>query len=345
MKLSGFFRLWVPEEHGGSMVDLPTMATFVEALSRLDGAVGWTVMIGATGGAFAGQLPPDRVQEVFGDPNTIIGGSVIPRGQADAVDGGYQVSGRWPFASGCLHATWLLGNSRVMENGEPVVLPNGMPAMRAMLAPSESCDIIDTWRSPGLRGSGSHDFAMSEVFVPAERTVAFGPGRPVRSEQLYQLPVPVLLGYPIGSVALGITRASIDAFEEIASGGRTPSLSRVEIRSRASIQAEVGHCEAKLAAARSFYFEVAEELFESAGSGDQLTEALNVRRMLAANQAVDIAREITSSMFHLGGSSVMDAPNTLERCFRDAHVVAQHVAVAPPNWEAAGRHYLGLPLE
>ncbi|HEX5370098.1 MAG TPA: acyl-CoA dehydrogenase family protein [Dehalococcoidia bacterium] len=343
MKQAGFFRLWVPEEYGGQMVDMSTMAAFIDALAQIDGGIAWTVMIGTTGGAFAGQLPPDRVREIFADPNTIIGGSVIPRGQADVVDGGYRVSGRWPFASGCLHTTWLLGNSRVMDNGQPSLLPNGAPAVRAMLAPRNEFEILDTWRSPGLRGSGSHDIQVSGIFVPGDRTVAFGPGRPVRSEPLYQLPIPVLLGFPIGAVALGLTRASIDAFEALASSGCTPSLSGVEIRSRASIQGEVGRCEAALAAARSFYFEVAQELSDSMATGDPLPQALNVRRILAASHASDVARDVTSRMFQLGGSSVMEAPNTLERCFRDAHVVAQHMVVAPATWESAGRHYLGPP--
>ena len=345
LRQRSFFRLWVPEEFGGRMVDLTAMAGLVEQLSRIDGAVGWTVMIGATGAAFAGHLPQDRAEEVFGDPTTIVGGSVIPRGQAESVDGGFTVSGRWPFASGCLHATWLLGNSRVLTNGEQTLLPSGSPVLRAMIAPREDCQILDTWRSPGLRGTGSHDFMMERIFVPSDRTVAFGPVPPVRTERLYQLPIPVLLGYPIAAVALGLARASIDSFEALASAGRTPSLSRVEIRSRASIQAEIGRAEAGLAAARALYYEVAEELYDATTTGDPLPETLNVRRILAASHAAEVAREITSKMFQLGGSSVMDAPNVLERCFRDAHVVAQHVAVAPPTWEAAGRHYLGLPVE
>ncbi len=345
MRKAGLFRLWLPQELGGEMVDLTTMLLAVEAISRRDGSIGWTFMIGSSGCAFFGLLPDDEGREVFGDPDTIIGGSILPRGLSSAVEGGYSVSGQWPLASGCKHTTWLMANARVVENGSPRLLPNGAAEQRGIFMPSSAAQILDTWNSPGLRGTGSHDFRVEGQFVPQERGFVFGAFTPQRAEHLYQVPLTVLLGYPIAAVALGVARASLDAFEGLASAGRTPSRGAVEIRSRASVQAQVAQAEASLAAARTFFLEVAEEIFDAAGSGSPLSESLMARRMLAANQVADVAREVTSTMFLLGGSSSVQAPNKLERCFRDAHAVAQHIAVAPANWESAGRHFLGLPME
>jgi alkylation response protein AidB-like acyl-CoA dehydrogenase len=344
MKEAGLFRIWLPKEIGGEMLGLTDMALLAEAISRLDGSIGWTFTIGSTGAAFAGHLPPARVREVFEDPGAVVAGSVVPRGEAAVVDGGYRVSGHWPLASGCMHTTWLIANSRITENGAPRMLPNGMPDMRGVLIPTSACQIIDTWNSPGLRGTGSHDFRTEDQFVPADRSVAFGFAPPLREEPLYQLPLPVLLAFPLGAVSLGIARASLDAFEALAAGGRTPSRGNVEIRSRASVQGDVGRAEASLAAARAFYYEMADELTDAAGRGPPLSDDIEARRLLAATKAVDVAREVTSSMFLLGGSSSVLAPNALERCFRDAHAVAQHFGVAPMNWETAGRHFLKVPM-
>jgi alkylation response protein AidB-like acyl-CoA dehydrogenase len=339
---AGLFRLWLPEELSGEMADFKTLLLLVEEVAQVDGSIGWTVMIGATTAAFAGRLPPEGCAEVFADAHAIGGGSVIPRGQALVTDGGYRVTGRWPFASGCMHATWLIANSRVIENGSPCMTDDGMPVTKGMFLPADACEIIDTWRSPGLCGTGSHDFEVADVFVPEQLTAPFGETKATRPEPLYRLPLRTLLGYPIGAVSLGLARASLDAFEALAGGGQTPSLGSTEVRTRASIQAEVGRAESALAASRSFYFDVADEVYEAAFSEEPLPLPLAVRSMLAASQAAETAREVTSTMFQLGGSSSIQSPNTIERCFRDAHTAAQHVAVAPANWETAGRHFLGL---
>ena len=340
---AGLFRLWLPGEVGGGPLDFTTMLLLAESVSTLDGSIGWVLTIGATSAAFAGMLTPHAMQRVFERPDAVVGGSIVPRGTATVVEGGYRVSGQWPLASGCQHTTSLVAMAQVTDNGEVRTRGDGAPEVRGMVLPTRECQIFDNWDAPGLRGTGSHDFKVDDLFLPTEMTIA--PWEPsLRTEPLYRLPVEVLLAYPIAAVALGIARGSLDTFEGMARAGRKPSRSTVEVRSRTSVQAEVAKAEAALQAARSFYFEVADELYAAAERDQPLNDAMTARMLLARARAAAIAKEVTDSMFQLAGSAAIYAPNRLERNFRDAHVAAQHGSVAPSQWERAGRHFLGLEM-
>jgi alkylation response protein AidB-like acyl-CoA dehydrogenase len=162
LKQAGLFRLLVPRAFGGEEVDPLAFFEVVEAVSRLDGATGWCVMIGGCNGAFAGYLPAEAARTIYGaDPHTIIGGAFRQAGQAVSVDGGYRVTGRWTFASGCQHSTWLIGGGRIIDGDQPRVSRDGTPVMRILFFPAAECEIIDTWHTGGLRGTGSHDFAVA----------------------------------------------------------------------------------------------------------------------------------------------------------------------------------------
>jgi len=205
----GVFRMCVPRALGGGEVDPATMIETVETLAAADGAAGWSAMIGATSGVASAYLAEEAAQEIYGsDPEVVSGGAFAPLGKATVVDGGYRVSGRWPFASGCEHCAWLMGGSVVLDGGQPRLLPSGMADNRLMLFPAAAVRIIDTWDVAGLRGTGSHDIAVEDQFVPAARSLSLISDRPRASGPLYAFPVFGLLALGIAGVALGIARRS-----------------------------------------------------------------------------------------------------------------------------------------
>src|SRR5438552_1697647 len=163
----------VPRALGGGEVDPATMIRTIEIIAAADGAAGWSAMIGATSGVASAYLAEDAAREIYGsDPEVVSGGAFAPLGRATVVDGGYRVTGRWPFASGCEHCAWLMGGSVVLDGGQPRLLPSGMPDNRLMLFPAAQVRIIDTWDVAGLRGTGSHDIAVEDRFVPAARSLS-----------------------------------------------------------------------------------------------------------------------------------------------------------------------------
>jgi alkylation response protein AidB-like acyl-CoA dehydrogenase len=171
---AGLFRLWIPRSLGGEETDPMTLVRVVEEVSRADGAAGWCVAIGAEYGVFGGYLPAEAAREIYGSDRSVrTAGALRPFGDAIVVPGGYRVTGRWPLGSGCQHSGWIVGGCRVLEDNKPRLRHDGTPVARLLFFSASDCEIIDTWNSIGLRGTGSHDYAVSDVFVPEARSLSF----------------------------------------------------------------------------------------------------------------------------------------------------------------------------
>jgi alkylation response protein AidB-like acyl-CoA dehydrogenase len=187
-------------------------------------------MIGARNGHFSGLLPAEGARQVFADRNCVLAGTFRATGVAEAADGGYRIMGRWPFASGIMHASWLIGGCRVMDGASPRLTPAGAPVVKLMFLPRAEGHVLDTWHTGGLRGTGSHDFEVKDVFVPASRSLRFA-DPPVERGPLYSFPAISLFATLIASVSLGIARHALEAFKELA-GVKKPTWSPDLLRAR-----------------------------------------------------------------------------------------------------------------
>jgi alkylation response protein AidB-like acyl-CoA dehydrogenase len=342
---AGLFRLCVPRTLGGGEADVATLLGAIEEVARADGSTGWVVMIGATTGLVAAFLPDDAAREIYGrDADAVTGGVVAPRGKATIVDGGYRVSGRWAFASGCQHCAWLMGGCLVVDDGKPQLLPSGLPNPRLMIFPATDAEIVDTWTVSGMCGSGSHDIAVRDLFVPRERAVSLVTDRPRHEGPLYTFPLFGLLALGISAVATGIARTAIDELVDLA-GGKTPSGSRRTLAERTAVQAQVAEAEATLESARAFVRDTVGETWDAAKTRGAITPAQRARLRLAATHATRCAARATDLMYDAGGGTSIYAASRLQRCFRDVHVATQHVMVAPASLELAGRLLLGLETD
>jgi alkylation response protein AidB-like acyl-CoA dehydrogenase len=342
---AGVFRMCVPRALGGGEVEPATMISAIEAIAAADGSAAWSVMIGATSGVASAYLSEDAAREIYAiSPEGVTGGVFAPLGRATVVEGGYRVSGRWPFASGCEHCTWLMGGSVVLEHGRPELLPSGMPDSRLMLFPAAEARIIDTWTVAGLRGTGSHDIAVDDLFVPAVRSLSLITDRPRHPGALYAFPVFGLLALGIAAVALGIARTAIDELVALASG-KTPSGSRRLLAERPVVQAEVAEAEAMLGAARALVFATVGTAWETARAEGAIDIGQRARLRLAATHATISAARAVDRMYNAGGGTAVYAASPLQRCFRDVHVATQHTMVAPATLELAGRILLGLEAD
>jgi len=335
----------VPRALGGGEVDPATMIETIETIAAADGAAGWSAMIGATSGVASAYLAEEAAREIYGsDPEAVSGGAFAPLGKATVVDGGYRVTGRWPFASGCEHCAWLMGGSVVLAGGQPRLLPSGMPDNRLMLFPAAAVRIIDTWDVAGLRGTGSHDIAVDDCFVPAARSLSLISDQPRARGPLYAFPVFGLLALGIAAVALGIARRALDELLALA-GAKTPTGSRRLLAERPVIQAEVARAEATLGAARAFLAETVGGAWERAQAAGAIEIRERARLRLAATHATLASACAVDLAYGAGGGTAVYAASPLQRCFRDIHVATQHVMVAPATLELAGRILLGLEAD
>ncbi len=338
---TGVFRACVPRSVGGGEVDPALLVRALELLAEADGAAGWCAMIGATSGLIAGYLETDVARLIYGDPRGIAGGVYAPSGKAVPVEGGYRVNGRWAFASGCEHCAWLMGGSVIVENGAPRLLPNGAPDAPLMLFPAAEAQVIDTWTVSGLRGTGSHDIAVRDVLVPADRVVSLVRDRPHEHGALYAFPAFGLLAIGIAAVAMGIARRAIEELVALA-GGKTPTGSRRVLAERPVVQAQVSEAEAVLRSARAFLFEAIGAAWDEACREGMIGTRARLDARLAATNATHGAARAVDLMYTAGGGTAVYATSPLQRCFRDVHVVTQHLMVAPATYELTGRVLLGL---
>jgi alkylation response protein AidB-like acyl-CoA dehydrogenase len=338
---TGVFRLCVPRALGGAESDPRRLVEAIETVASADGSAGWCVMIGTTSGVISAYLPVDEAAAIYADPRLVTGGVFAPSGKAVAVDRGFQVSGHWAFASGCEHCQWLMGGCVVFDGDTPRLLPGGAPDTRLMMFPASAARVLDTWNVSGLRATGSHDIAVSELHVPAARAVSLITDRPRYPGPLFAFPVFGLLALGIAAVALGIARRAIAELIALA-GAKTPQGSRRRLNERAMIQVGVAQADATVRAARALLFAALEESWQGATTAGRISMDQRGRLRQAATHATWSAAQAVDLMYNAGGGTSIYATSPLQRCLRDVHVVTQHMMVAPATWELIGRLLLGL---
>lgn len=332
----GAFRLFLPKALNGPELSPHGFMRVVEAASELDGSVGWLVGNGGGMSRVGGYLAPEVAARWFADPRAFVVSSTGATGQAEPVDGGYRVTGRWPFGSGIHHATWAMGLCAVAS---PV--PGAAFELICCHLPAASVSVVDNWFVSGLRGTGSCDFEARDVFVPATHAHRFVDPPPTQSNVLYRLPVASIYPLTVSVVPLGIARAAISRFLALAattSRRGAPAL----LRDREIVQAEVGRVEAIHHAARAFLAEAITELMTATDiGGERLIRARALFRAACAHAAESAVRVVDMLSAVSGTISIFESA-PLERCARDVHAAVKHVAMSPNNYVIAGRICMGL---
>jgi alkylation response protein AidB-like acyl-CoA dehydrogenase len=343
MDEAGLFRMYAPRSLGGPEVDPLTAFRVVEHLSIADGSVGWCCLIAAAISLYSGWLGSPAAREIVGSPPSLRGaGSFRPKGTARITDGGYLVNGRWDFASGCLHANWLFVNCVVTDGDGPRYREDGLPELRMMSAPISAATVHDNWSVIGLRGTGSNDVSVEDLFVPAERTFVLSE-EPVETAPLFNARAAMATTFtPLAANALGMARGAMDAFIELATSSAT-TMNPDLLRDRPQVQLVVGEAEAIISGARAYVLHAVGEMWEGVLSGKpDLSDEVRQSRLAVTHAIHESARAI-DMLYHGSGSNAVRRGNLLERYFRDIHAAMMHAAGLPANFEQGGRVVLGLP--
>jgi alkylation response protein AidB-like acyl-CoA dehydrogenase len=336
---AGFFRIYLPKAYGGlDLTPIEAMEIF-EDLARADASVAWCVWNGNTHWT-AAQLSPDAARTIHADPDVITANSTRASGQAEIVDGGYRVSGRWSFVSGCELGTWMVLLCIVHEDGKPRSISSGVPENRFMILPSGDCEIVDTWTVGGLRGTGSHDVVVRDVFVPSSYGSGFTDPH-VLPEPRYRIPPFSRVIPGLGAMALGIARTAIETFNEIA-GAKTPQRTTQMLRDYHGAQVRVSQAEAFMRSARLFLFDSLDRLWSVLLATGEVTMEARAHVRLAASHAVSSAVQAVDLLYVGAGGTSVYASCPLERAFRDIHTITQHIGVHPRVMETTGRVLFGL---
>ena len=342
----GIFRMLLPRSIGGAELDPLTYTAVLEILAQGDGSTAWCLGQNSGCSMTAPYLSHEMAREVFGGPRGILAwGPEIPgAGKCVAAPGGYRATGRWGFATGSRHASWIGAHCPVFEaDGSPRLAANGRQITRTMLVPRSEVTIIDNWHVLGLRGTGSDSYELKDHFVPEART-AMRDNDEERREPgpLYQFTSGMIYAMSFSHVSLGIARGAWDAFIEIARD-KVPRGATGTLRENNVVQAQVSQCEARLKSARAYLRGVIGEMWDEAQTKGKIGAEHHPQLRLAATWAIHQARDVVATVYHAAGAAAIFESNPLERRMRDIHAGTQQGQGRPIHFETVGQMLMGLP--
>ncbi len=341
---AGVFKLLIPRNLGGAEIDLPAYVRVLEELGKADASTGWVVNQCAVFATYAARMPRDVARSIWIDtPRSVVANTPVPTARAVVVPGGYRVTGRQGFSSGCRHAAWLAARALILDNGQPR-LEDGQPEERYLFVPVAETELLDTWHVRGMRGTGTHDFAVTDVFVPSERTVLQAGAPLLENGPLYQFPRRLLFASGDAAVSLGTARACLDTFFELASA-KTPRSMQATLRDQPVVQATVGRSEAHLRSVRAFLTEAVREIWSEAASPGAITLDRRAALRLATTHAIRLAVDVVDSVYNLAGVTAIFEGNPIQRYFQDIHVISQHTQARLAHYELIGKYALGLEVD
>jgi alkylation response protein AidB-like acyl-CoA dehydrogenase len=339
------FRTLIPASIDGEEVEPAVFFQVIEAIAMADASVAWCLCQNSGVSMAAAYLDPKIAREMFGAANAAVAtGAPSPHAKAVVTEGGYRVTGHWHFASGSRHAQWIGGHSTICEpDGTPRLGPNGKPIeQRTMFFPKSQATITDTWQVIGLRGTGSDDYAVTDLFVPEAHTFTRESDADRREAgPLYKFSIFNLFGIGFCAVALGIARTVLNDFIAVAKSKKAHSSGKL-LAENNLVQTEVGRAEAKLGAARAYVLDGYAQLYEQASNGEKVSFAQRLASRGMTCFAIQQAREVVDFAYHAAGAGAIFDKNPFERRFRDLHTVTQQSQAHMENFEALGQSLMGL---
>ena len=341
---AGLFRLALPRTLGGFEMDLPSYIRVIEEIGRADASTGWVTNQVSIFATYAARMPTAAARAIWIDtPRSVVANTPQANAQAVVVPGGYRVTGRQGFSTGCRHASWLAAHATVSEQGRPR-LDDGQPETRYCFVPRAQAELLDTWQVRGMRGTGTNHFAVNDVFVPEDRTVKSVTAPLVEQGPLYRLPRTLVFASGDAAVALGTARSCLDAFTDLATT-KTPRAMDALLRDQAMIQSEVGRAEARLRAGLAFLREAVREIWGAVVANGAVTLEQRAVLRLATTDGIRTAASVVDMVYNMAGATAAYESSPIQRHFQDVHVMSQHLQARLAHYELVGRHWLGLKID
>lgn len=336
------FRLFLPRAVDGDQVEPWVYLHAVAEVSRYDGSVGWNIFVANSSALIAPFLEPATMKAIFGDSRTVVAWGPPNASKAHAVPGGYRVSGKWHFASGCRQANWMGAHCQVVEpDGSLRLNAAGRPIIRSLLFPAEHATHIEDWNVIGMRGTASEGYTLSDLFVPeAFSSTREEPESRRVPGKLYAFTMQGLYAVGVAGVAIGIARAMLDAFAELAARKSPRGLSR--LADSPTVQAGVARQEAALGAGRAYLVATLRDIWESADDGFGVIDIpTRARLRLACTHAIQAAIGVADFTYKAAGVDAIFPGTPFERRFRDMHTLSQQIQSRDAHFEAVGAILLG----
>ncbi len=330
----GVFSMTVAKDYGGLELDAVDSLSVIEESAYQESAVGWCSMIFATTAHLGSFLSPVWGQKIYGEGSRtahfggITAGAAAPSGKAVVVDGGLRVSGRWAWGSGSHHCDWICGGTVVESEGEVLSHDNGAPLVHVVFFERDQVELLDNWNPSGLRGTGSVDFVVDDVFVPDGRWTVLGVSKRQIDRPLFRFPFFGYFASAVAMVPLGIARRAIDEFHDLATkktpAGRSSTLSQSSIT-----QLHFGEAESMVEAAHTYLLGKVAQVWQKVETGERVTLEDKRQLRLAASQATQLSAKAVDLLYNAAGGTALQGDCLLQKLFRDIHAATQHRMVSP----------------
>ena len=334
LSVNGLYRIGAPAAYGGEEASPITQIETIETISRFDGSVGWNLMIGIEN---FGLIAPncDSCKHMLEDPMVVLCSSTAAVGRAEQDGDGYRINGSWQFVSGCQNSSVFGATVRCEKNGQV-----DASFLYAMIA-APDFEIEETWDVSGMRGSGSHDVHVKDVWVPVNQMVA-PLGGVTGDSALMRFPLGARLSYNKVAIGFGLARSALDVFVDLAEG-KVPRFSSRSLRERPAAQQAIAKAEVRLRSSRALVMELVGEMWQKVQDGKEISLKEKAIFHIACSDAARAAAESVDRVCEVAGTSANFKGHPLERIARDVKVIRQHVTVASHHIEDGGRVLLGLP--
>jgi alkylation response protein AidB-like acyl-CoA dehydrogenase len=338
------FRILLPRSLGGDELHLKTLAQVIEVIASADASTAWCLGQGSGCAMAAAYLRPEVARRLFGPADAVLAWGAGIQGKALAVDGGYRVTGKWTFASGCANATLLGGHSHVCnEDGTPRKRADGHQLDRTVLFPKSKAAIHDVWQTLGLRGTASYTYEVADLFVPEEESIdREGPQEPVERGTLYVFHDTYAYAASFSALMLGIAQALVQELKGLAMT-KTPRAAAASLKESPSFQSQLATLEARLRACRAYLHATLEEIWNKAEATRALPIEERANLKLATTYVINEGVAIATEAYRAAGQTAIFASGPFEQRMRDALTASQQLQGRPSNFITIGRVLLGLP--
>ncbi|MDN7863159.1 acyl-CoA dehydrogenase family protein [Burkholderia multivorans] len=335
MKRAGIFRAGTPKQFGGDALPPHEFVAMLERIAVADGSAAWVAAFGSAN-TYLAALPLDTQRTIYANgPDQVFAGGLYPLQPAQRVAGGYRVSGRWRFASGCKGADWIgvgIGGA-AGEGGAP-----GKPFTAVF--PAAEVEIVENWRVVGMQGTGSHDLALDDRFVADAWTFVRG-GEPTVDEPLYRYPAVAYQAQVHAAVNVGLARAALDLLTAM-SGATKTTTGAPRLADRPYYRAGLAKAEADWRSARAFFYETAEQVWASLVAGRPVSPSQANLLRLSATHAAQVCAKVVMQAYQLAGTAAIYRENRLQQLVRDSIVVTQHAFLGEATYDGSGALFAGI---
>ncbi|MCY3858114.1 MAG: acyl-CoA dehydrogenase family protein [Gammaproteobacteria bacterium] len=328
MKNANLLRLLVPQRLGGDEMDWYEYLDVIFTIAHADGSVGWCINQGNVFATNAAREPVELAKEIWGVPEGSCGNGPPIGATSKSVSGGYSLSGKWIFSSGCRHANWLA--ALVTSASHP-------PRLHFM--PKDEIELIDNWQVRGLRGTGSFGFSCEDYFVPGHRVMRMDLPH-IEQGPIYKIPQSLMFACGFGCVALGVARSGLDSVIEL-SHSKKPQFGKLTLAQDPVVQSKIGLAEGLFGGAKAFLYETVGEVWENVKANGMISLDERLRLRLAGTHAIRQSAQVVDIVYNLTGSNAIFESTVIQRKFQDIHVITQQIQGRESHYQTVGAHLLG----